>query len=78
MCEPTLILSLASGTMSAVSGIQEQNRTHAARVAHVNRQNAIAQQDYVNKVTIAAHNDKQKLQVYQDQLDGAAAEKEAY
>lgn len=78
MCEPTLILSLASGTMSAVTGIQEQNRQHAARVAHVNRQNAIAQQDYLNKTTIAAHNDQQKLRVYQDQLDGAAAEKEAY
>ena len=78
MCEPTLILSLASGTMSAVTGIQEQNRTHAARVAHVNRQNAIAQQDYLNKTTIAAHNDKKKLAIYQEQLAGAAAEKEAY
>ena len=78
MCEPTLILSAVVGAGTTISGIQEQNRAHSAQVAHVNRQNAIAKQDYLNKISISAFNDQQKLNVFEAQLEGEAAEKEAY
>lgn len=76
MCEPTLILSAAMGTMTAVQGISEQNRQHAAAVDRVNRSNALAKQDYINKIQISAFND-QKMRSFEAALDGAASEREA-
>lgn len=78
MCEPTLILSVASGAMSAITGIQEQNRQWSAQAAAIDRQNRIAKQDYLNKTTIAAFNDQRKLDVFEAQNEAAAREKEAY
>ncbi|ADP00165.1 predicted protein [Cyanophage NATL2A-133] len=77
MCEPTLILSAAMGTMTAVQGISEQNRQHAAAVERVNRSNALAKQDYINKIQISAFNDQKKMRSFEAALDGAASEREA-
>ena len=78
MCEPTLIFSAAVGGAKAISGIQEQNRLHQAQKAAVARENAIARQDYLNKIQISAHNDQRKLQVYKAQLEALSASKAAY
>ena len=78
MCEPTLIFSAAMGGMSAISGIQEQNRQHRAQVDAVNRSNAMARQKYINDIQISAYNDQQKLNVFDAQLDADAASQQAY
>ena len=78
MCEPTLIFSAAMGGMSAISGIQEQNRQHRAQVDAVNRSNAMARQKYINDIQISAYNDQQKLNVFDAQLNADVASQEAY
>ena len=78
MCEPTLILSAVVGVGTTVSQIGEQNRQHSAQVAQVNRSNAIAKQDYLNKIQISKFNDQRKLDVFEAQLEGSVAEREAY
>ena len=78
MCEPTLIFSAAMGGMSAISGIQEQNRQHRAQVDAVNRSNAMARQKYINDIQISAYNDQQKLNVFDAQLKADVASQEAY
>ena len=51
MCNPLAIGALMGG-VQAITGIQEQNRAHRNAVAQVNRSNAIARQDYLNKIQI--------------------------
>jgi len=72
MCEPTLI-AIAVGAGTAVSTRQEQMRQHRAQVDAVNRSNAMARQKYINDLNIAAHNDQQKGNVFQAQLEADAA-----
>ena len=66
------------GGMSAISGIQEQNRQHRAQVDAVNRSNAMARQKYINDIQISAYNDQQKLNVFDSQLNADVASQEAY
>ena len=66
------------GGMSAISGIQEQNRQHRAQVDAVNRSNAMARQKYINDIQISAYNDQQKLNVFDAQLKADVASQEAY
>ena len=66
------------GGMSAISGIQEQNRQHRAQVDAVNRSNAMARQKYINDIQISAYNDQQKLNVFDAQLNADVASQEAY
>ena len=77
MCEPTLILATTMGAMTAVQGISQQRREHAAAVDRVNRSNAIAKQDYLNKIQISKHDDQAKLRSFEAALEGASAEREA-
>ena len=72
------MISAAMGGMSAISGIQEQNRQHRAQVDAVNRSNAMARQKYINDIQISAYNDQQKLNVFDAQLDADAASQQAY
>ena len=78
MCEPTLIFSAAMGGLSAISGIQEQNRAHRAQVDAVNRSNAMARQKYINDLNISAYNDQRKLNVFDAQLKADVASQQAY
>jgi DNA-binding helix-hairpin-helix protein with protein kinase domain len=64
--------------VQAISGIQEQNRQHANQVAAVNRSNAMARQDYLNKIQISAFNDQRKGEVFTAQLKADAASRAAY
>ncbi len=77
MCEPTLI-GLALGAGQAITGIQEQNRQYSAQVAAVDRQNAMARQNYINELNIASHKDQLKGRQYEAELKEAALAKTAY
>ena len=78
MCEATLILSVVSGAASAVSQAQQQNAQYQAQVAEVHRSNAMARQDYINKLNIASHDDQLKGRQFEAELKAAASEKTAY
>ena len=78
MCEATLILSVVAGASSAVSQAQQQNAQYRAQVAEVHRSNAMARQDYINKLNIASHDDQLKGRQFEAELKAAAAEKTAY
>jgi len=77
MCDP-LVIGGVLGGVQAISGIQEQNRAHRNAVAQVNRSNAIARQDYLNKIQISAFNDQRKGEVFTAQLQADAASRAAY
>ena len=77
MCDP-LLISVGLGAAKAVSGMQEQNRAHAAQVAAVERSNTMARQKYINDLNIASHNDKKKGRTFEAQLKAAAAAKTAF
>ena len=77
MCDP-LVIGGVLGGVQAITGIQEQNRAHRNAVAQVNRSNAIARQDYLNKIQISAFNDKRKGEVFTAQLKADAASRAAY
>ena len=77
MCDPLVIGGILGG-VQAITGIQEQNRQHANQVAAVNRSNAIARQDYLNKIQISAFNDQRKGEVFTAQLQADAASRAAY
>jgi len=77
MCNP-IAIGIAMGGAQTITGISEQNRQHRAQVDAVNRQNAMARQKYLNDITISAHNDQQKLNVYEAQLEADAASQAAY
>ena len=77
MCSP-LVFSVAMGGMQAISGIQEQNRQHAAQVAAVNRSNQMARQKYINELNISERNDRLKGLEYEAELKAAAAQKTAF
>ena len=49
MCDP-IVLGIASGVGTFVTGVAEQNRAHRAQVDAVNRSNAIARQKYINDI----------------------------
>ena len=66
------------GAAQAASGIAEQNRVHRNQVNAVNRSNAIAKQDYLNKIQISAFNDQRKGEVFTAQLQADAASRAAY
>ena len=78
MCEATLILSVVAGASSAVSQAQQQNAQYRAQVAEVHRSNAMARQDYINKLNIASHDDQLKGRQFEAELKAAASEKTAY
>tara|TARA_Y100001938_G_scaffold83578_1_gene114904 strand:- start:7608 stop:8327 length:720 start_codon:yes stop_codon:yes gene_type:complete len=78
MCEPTLILSAVAGGAQAITGIQQQNAQYRAQVAEVNRSNAMAKQDYINKLNIASHDDQLKGRQFEAELKAAASAKTAY
>ena len=78
MCEATLILSVVSGAASAVSQAQQQNAQYQAQVAEVHRSNAMARQDYINKLNIASHDDQLKGRQFEAELKAAASAKTAY
>ena len=77
MCDP-LVIGGVLGGVQAITGIQEQNRAHRNAVAQVNRSNAIARQDYLNKIQISAFNDQRKGDVFEAQLKADAASRAAY
>ena len=77
MCNP-IAIGAALGGAQAITGIQEQNRAHRAQVDAVNRQNRMARQKYINDITIAAHNDQEKLNVFEAQLEADAASRAQY
>jgi hypothetical protein len=77
MCNP-IAIGIAMGGAQAVTGIAEQNRQHRAQVDAVNRQNRMARQKYINDIQISAHNDQQKLNVYEAQLEADAASQAQY
>ena len=77
MCNP-IAIGIAMGGAQAVTGIAEQNRQHRAQVDAVNRQNRMARQKYLNDITISAHNDQQKLNVFEAQLEADAASQAQY
>ena len=66
------------GGAQAITGIQEQNRQHRMQVDAVNRSNAMARQDYLNKIQISAYNDQRKGEVFTAQLQADAASRAAY
>tara|TARA_B100001989_G_scaffold241117_2_gene206738 strand:+ start:816 stop:1520 length:705 start_codon:yes stop_codon:yes gene_type:complete len=70
MC--TIALAVASGIASAGAGIMEQNRAHRAQVDAVNRSNAQARQKYLNDIQISSFNDRQKGEVFTQQLQADA------
>jgi len=77
MCDP-LMIGIALGGAQAVTGIMEQNRAHQNQVDAVNRSNAMARQDYLNKIQISAYNDQRKGEVFTAQLNADAASRAAY
>ena len=77
MCNPLAIGGVLGG-VQAISGRQEQNRAHRNAVAQVNRSNAMARQDYLNKIQISAYNDQRKGEVFTAQLQADAASRAAY
>jgi hypothetical protein len=77
MCDPLIVGGILGG-VQAITGIAEQNRQHANQVAAVNRSNAIARQDYLNKIQISAFNDQRKGDVFEAQLKSDAASRAAY
>ena len=77
MCSP-LVFSVAMGGMQAISGIQEQNRQHAAQVAAVNRSNQMARQKYINELNISQRDDQLKGKEYEAELKAAAASRAAF
>ena len=77
MCNP-LAIGAVMGGAQAITGIQEQNRQHRMQVDAVNRSNAMARQDYLNKIQISAYNDQRKGEVFTAQLQADAASRAAY
>lgn len=77
MCE-AVTLGIISGVAQAGAGIIQQNAAHRNAVAQVNRSNAIARQDYLNKIQISAFNDQRKGEVFTAQLQADAASRAAY
>ena len=77
MCDPVMI-GIAVGGATTITGISEQNRAHRNAVAQVNRQNAMAKQNYLNQITMSAWKDQEKLRVFDAQLEADSASKAAY
>ena len=77
MCNPLAIGAVLGGAQT-ITGIQEQNRQHRMQVDAVNRSNAMARQDYLNKIQISAYNDQRKGEVFTAQLQADAASRAAY
>jgi len=72
MCNPVAI-GIALGAGQAITGIQQQNAQWAAQRDAVLRSNHMATTKYANELTISAHNDKLKGQVFEKELKADAA-----